>query len=137
MVGGVPPASAVDREQTKAHLAQQKGDGHLRSVETVTGYYVEATDDNIGHIEDFVIDETDWAVRYLIIDTKNWWPGKMVLISPDWLRDIAWSDGQVHVDVTRDKVKSSPEFDPSMTIDRKYEESIHAHYGYAPYWGWA
>ncbi|WP_114284426.1 PRC-barrel domain-containing protein [Sulfitobacter sp. DFL-23] len=143
MVGGVQPAGltpgqTVDRQQAKLAQEQQKGDGHLHSVEEVTGYYVEATDDNIGHIEDFVIDESSWAVRYLVIDTKNWWPGKMVLISPDWLRGIAWTDGKVHVGVTRDKVKDSPEFDPSTTIDRKYEESIHAHYGYTPYWvGWA
>ena len=140
MVGGVQPASSVmpdqtvDRQQAKVAQEQREGDGHLRSINKVTGYYVDATDDNIGHIEDFVIDESDWAVRYLVIDTKDWWPGKMVLISPNWLRDIAWSDGKVYVDVTREKVKSSPEFDPSMTIDRKYEESIHTHYGYSPYW---
>ncbi len=144
MIGGVQPAGSVvpgqtvDRQQAKVAQEPQEGDGHLRSIEEVTGYYVEATDDNIGHIEDLIIDESDWAVRYLMIDTKNWWPGKMVLISPNWLRDIAWSDGKVYVDVTREKVKSSPAFDPSMTIDRKYEESIHTHYGYNPYWGaWA
>jgi hypothetical protein len=61
----------------------------------------------------------------------------MVLISPDWLRDIVWSEEKVFVDVTRDKVKASPEFNSSMTIDRDYEERIYTHYGYSPYWaGW-
>jgi hypothetical protein len=143
MIGGVAPAGAIVPEPPagteKAEFAegQQEGDSHLRSSNEVTGYYVDATDGSIGHIEDFVIDETEWAIRYLMIDTKNWWPGKMVLISPDWLRDIVWSDEKVFVDVTRDKVKAAPEFDPSMTIDRDYEERIYTHYGYSPYWaGW-
>jgi len=143
MVGGVAPAGAIVPEPPvvtkKKEFAegQHEGDSHLRSSNEVTGYYVDATDGSIGHIEDFVIDETEWAIRYLMIDTKNWWPGKMVLISPDWLRDIVWSDEKVFVDVTRDKVKAAPEFDPSMTIDRDYEERIYTHYGYSPYWaGW-
>jgi len=141
--GGVVPvkgeavAPPDDNDQSEFAKTEQAGDRHLRSINEITGYYVEASDGNIGHIEDFVIDETEWAIRYLMIDTKNWWPGKMVLISPDWLNDIVWGDEKVLVNVTRDKVKASPEFDPSMTIDREYEERVYTHYGYRPYWaGW-
>lgn len=147
MVGGVmptgtvataPPVGNAEPEVAQDRQDRQEGDPHLRSAGEVTGYYVEATDGSIGHIEDFVLDETEWAIRYLMIDTKNWWPGKMVLISPHWLRDIAWADEQVFIDVTREKVKGAPEFEPSMTIDREYEERVYTHYGHRPYWiGWA
>lgn len=126
-----PPASSEDPQNVQAG---DLGDPQLRSANEVTGYNVEATDGSIGHIEDVMVDETEWAVRYLMVDTKNWWPGKKVLISPDWRREIVWSEQKITVDVTRDKVKNAPEFDPTMTVDRNYEDSMFAHYGFRPYW---
>ncbi len=135
----VPPTGPVAPEPTPDKAVQPatepQGDPNLRSVGEVTGYYVKATDGDIGHIEDFMIEGEDWIVRYLIIDTKNWWPGKMVLISPDWLSDVDWISGTVTAEVTRDKIKRSPEYDPSMELERSYEDELYRHYGYAPYWG--
>ncbi len=125
----MPPA-----DRAAAQGTEPEGDPLLRSVREVTGYYIEATDGSIGHVEEFLIDEKEWAIRYLIIDTKNWWPGKKVLISPDWLRKVVWNDQKAHVDATRDKIKSAPEFDSSITVDRDYEERVYQHYGYRPYW---
>ena len=126
-----PPASSEDPQNVQAG---DLGDPQLRSANEVNGYNVEATDGSIGHIEDVMVDETEWAVRYLMVDTKNWWPGKKVLISPDWRREIVWSEQNIYVDVTRDKVKNAQEFDPTMTVDRDYEDSMFAHYGFRPYW---
>ena len=140
LAGPVPaaaPAAPPVAGERRAPTHEPEGDPSLRSAKEVTGYYVEATDGSIGHVEDFLIDEGEWAVRYLMIDTRNWWPGRMVLISPHWLRDIAWSDRKVFVEVTRDKVQAAPEFDPSTTLDREYEQRLYTHYGHQPYWaGW-
>lgn len=117
---------------------EPRGDPDLRSVREVTGYYIHAKDGDIGHVEDFLIDEESAAVRYLVVDTRNWWPGKKVLVSPQWFRDVSWSQQKVFVDLTRDQVKESPEFDPGIAVDRGYEERLYSHYGYTPYWsaGW-
>lgn len=140
-VGGlaapVPPAGGAETTgppAREASLGEPEGDPHLRSMNEVTGYYVEASDGDIGHIEDFLVDEDGWVVRYLLVDTKNWWPGKLVLISPHWLRDISWSESKVFVDVSREKVKSSPEYDRAASLGRGYEERLHEHYGYHGYW---
>lgn len=133
----VPPAGIAEPPPLRADEPvpdQPEGDPHLRSIKEVTGYYVEATDGDIGHIEDFMVDDDGWAIRYLLVDTKNWWPGKIVLISPNWLRDISWTDRTAFVDVSRDQVKSSPEYDPAASLGRGYEERLHDHYGYGPYW---
>ncbi|MFN3662269.1 PRC-barrel domain-containing protein [Yoonia sp.] len=125
----LPSTDIADAERT-----EPDGDPCLRSVREVTGYYIEATDGSIGHVEDFLIDESGWVIRYLIIDTKNWWPGKKVLISPTWLREVVWADREAIVDATRDKIKAAPELDPSMSVDRDYEERVFKHYGYHPHW---
>ena len=69
----------------REHIADSRrndDDPHLRSIEAVTGYHIHASDGEIGHVEDFLIEDADWSIRYLVVDTKNWWPGKKVLISP-------------------------------------------------------
>ncbi len=111
------------------------GDPHLRSIAIVTGYHVHATDGGIGHVENFLIDSGDWGIRYLIIDTKNWWGGKRVLLSPHAINDIRWLDRQIRLDVSRDQVRNSPPWSPLDRIDRSYEKQLHQHYGW-PGYGW-
>ena len=109
--------------------SESRDDPHLRSIEAVTGYNIHATDGEIGHVEDFLVEEVDWSIHYLVVDTKNWWPAKKVLISPRSARTIDWSSKLVNLDVSRQKVKDSPEYDASVTVDRAYEKHFHSYYG--------
>jgi hypothetical protein len=105
------------------------GDPHLRSTDALTGFHVRATDGEIGHVEDFLVDDEDWSIRYLKVDTRNWWPGSRVLISPRSVRSIDRRNRLVHLDVDRQKVKNSPPYDPSKTVDGAYEETFLTYYG--------
>ena len=82
-----------------------------RSVEAVTGYHIHASDGEIGHVEDFLVEDADWSIHYLVVDTKNWWPGKKVLISPRSALEIDWTDRLVNLNVDRQTVKDSPTYD--------------------------
>lgn len=131
----VPPEDIDEAQAENPDLqAETEGDLHLRSVREVTEYYVHATDGDIGHIEEFLIDDEDWAIRYLVIDTVNWWPGKMVLISPDWIESVTWEDEHVRVKMTREQIKTSPEYDPSTSVERAYEDRLNRHYNAPNYW---
>jgi sporulation protein YlmC with PRC-barrel domain len=107
---------------------------HLRSVRAVRGYGIRATDGDLGHVEDFLVDEESWAIRYLIVDPRNWWPGAHVLMAVDWITDVDWRDSVVAVKVTREAVRNAPEFRPAEPLDRDYESRLHGHYGAIPYW---
>jgi hypothetical protein len=113
---------------------EPKGDPHLRSVEEVTGYHVQATDGDIGHVEEFVLDEETWALRYMVVDTRNWLPGKKVLVSPAWVSGFDWPEGRAVVDLTREQIKNSPEYDPNTPINREYEARLYDFYGWPAYW---
>lgn len=91
---------------------------HLRSTREVASYHLHATDGEIGHVEDFIVDDENWAIRFLVVDTSNWLPGKKVLLSTQLIKRVEWADSSVHFDVTRESVKNSPEFDPSNAINR-------------------
>jgi uncharacterized protein YrrD len=107
---------------------------HLRSTREVRGYGIHATDGNIGHVDDFIVDDDDWAVRYLVVDTRNWLPGRDVLLATDWIEEVSWPDARVVVCHSREEVKNSPEYDASTPVNREYEEVLHDYYGRPKYW---
>jgi len=112
------------RDEKIAEAQASRDDVHLRSVEAVTGYHIHASDGEIGHVEDFLIEDADWSVRYLVVDTKNWWPGKKVLVSSRSTGEIDWTDRLVNLGVDRQRAKDSPAYDATMTIDRTYDEKL-------------
>jgi hypothetical protein len=97
---------------------KSKEDPHLRSTRRVTGYHIHATDGEIGHVEDFIVDDENWALRYLVVDTGHWLPGRQVLISPQWIKGVNWADSCVYIDRSREAVKNSPEIDSSTSVYR-------------------
>ena len=114
--------------------AAQSGDPHLRSAAEVSGYGIHATDGAIGHLEDLLFEARSWAIRYLVVDTRNWWPGQHVVIPPDWIGRIDWPERRVEVGVSRDQVRGAPRFDAAGLPSREYEERLHAHYRREGYW---
>jgi hypothetical protein len=129
-LGGAASTHAGRRGEPEA----SREDPHLRSMREIRGYGIRATDGELGHVEDFLIEDGAWAIRYLIVDPRNWWPGKHVLVATEWIKDVRWRDGTVGVDLTRDAVRNAPEFDPHGSLAREYETRLHAHYGRAGYW---
>ena len=119
------------REPTKE---EKTWDPNLRSTNDVSGHHIQAADGEIGHVDDFVIDDETWAIRYLIIDTRNWWPGKKVLISPQWIDRISWSESKVFVNLSRETIRQSPEYTDESLLTRDYETELHLHYNRQGYW---
>ena len=113
-----------------AIVDEPAGDPHLRSTKSVTSYHIHATDGEIGHVEDFIVDDESWSIRYVTVDTKNWWPGKRVLISPRSVREIDWTDGMMHLDIDRQHVKDSPPYDPSIAVDEVYDRQFTSYYNW-------
>ena len=125
----VAPLYKKTRVPGRADAQSKEGDPHLRSIATITGYQIHASDGEIGHVEDFLVDDAGWNIRYIKVDTRNWWPGKRVLISPYSVREIDWSGRLMHISVNRQRVKDSPPYDPCITIDGAYEEKFLTYYG--------
>lgn len=130
----IPPQPVRSEEAARSPEARVEDDPHLRSTNEVTGYYVHATDGDIGHVEDIVVDTEAWVIRYVAVDTVNWAPGKKVLIAPTAVTEVIWSTQIVNVDLTREQIQAAPEYLPGQSIDRSYEERYHDHYGYPYYW---
>ena len=110
------------------------GDSHLRSCRVVAGYHIHALDGDIGHVKDLLVEDRTWAIRYLIVDTSNWWRGHDVLIAPQWIESLSWPDAKVSVGLTRQAVQDAPAYDAAAHLDREQEQAMHEHYGRPGYW---
>ncbi len=120
--------------RSKAEQQRDRDQSHLRSCKEVIDYHVHASDGDIGHVSDMLVDQKTWAIRYLIVDTSNWWMGHKVLIAPLWIEQINWPDKKVTVDLTRQQIKDAVTYDPSIDYDRNHETALFQHYGKANYW---
>jgi sporulation protein YlmC with PRC-barrel domain len=109
-------------------------DPHLRSSVEVSGYHLHASDGDIGHVEDLLLEDESWGIRYLIVDTRNWWAGQHVLVSPFAVREINWGDRLIRVDITRDKIKASPPWQAFPDrLAETYAGELHRYYGWPHY----
>ncbi len=133
--GAAQSALAVEAwSEPPSSNSEPSSDIHLRSAKEVRGYDIQATDDSIGHIDDFIVEDVDWEIRYLVIDTRNWWFGKKVLVAPQWAKGIRWEERNVYIGMSRRAIKDSPEWDPTAIISREYEARLYGHYGQLGYW---
>lgn len=131
---GAYPYLARDYQPKPERTPEEKGwDPRLRSTHEVSGYHIQATDGEIGHIADFVIDDQTWAIRYLIIETRNWLLGKKLLIAPQWIDRVSWSESKVFINLPRATIQHAPEY-TDASLDRDYETRLHRHYGRPGYW---
>lgn len=119
-----------DEAREMLDKAGEDADPHLRSARDVIGHKLSARDGDIGHVEDFLVDADDrgWSITHFVIDTRNWLPGKKVVVDTGVVTAIDWADGHVAVDLTRQEVKDSPAFDADLLIDETFQTQVSSYY---------
>ncbi len=120
--------SEADRQAHDFRL-KQIAERHLRSAHEILGYHIEAKDDSFGHVEDFIIDDALWKLEYLVIDTKNWLPGKASLIDIGWVEGFNWDSKNAKVDLMRKQIEMAPKFDPHALVNGDELEGLYDYYG--------
>jgi sporulation protein YlmC with PRC-barrel domain len=132
MWGGSPgmmmPALASLESERRAPN-HPPGDCHLRSAREVIGYHMHATDGEMGHVDDFVADDESWRIRYMVVDTSNWWLGKKILVAPEWVTAVRWLDRMASVALPREIIRKSPAWNLEIPISPQYETQLVAYYG--------
>jgi len=132
---GAYPHIIRNSPKKKANQSGKKQqDSHLRSTHNVSGYHIQAADGEIGHVDDFIVDNESWTIRYLEIDTKKWWLGKKVLIPPQWIEKVSWGESKVFVKLAREAIKKAPEYTDWSMLTREFEINLHKHYNRKGYW---
>jgi len=128
------PSIPTDSESHQPEQLADDEDSHLQSAEAVAGFAIQALDHHFGHIEQFILDDESWAIRYLVADLRNWLPGKRVLLAPQWISSVNWLESRVYIDLDRATIQRSPAYDSALPISREYESRLFDHYNQKPYW---
>lgn len=124
---GVPPP--MPPIEPPAELISEPEHPHLRDSAEVIGYHIQAQDGELGHVHDLILDDQDWSIRYFVVDTRNWLPGKKVLIAPTWIDRVSWADHAIFAGIGRELIRTAPGYDPDQIISHDDEVQLHAHYG--------
>ena len=134
-MGAYPGLLAGPRwDEVPEPSSEAPGDVHLRSARELRGYQIQGRDEAIGHVDDFIVDDETWEVRYLVVDTSNWWFGKRVLVAPHWATRISWEESRVYLGMSREAIKNSPVWDAADAVNREYETRLYDYYGRPVYW---
>jgi len=129
-----PVVADVTPEQVELSGVNAPGDPHLRSMRAVRGYAIDAFNGLMGEVEDFIVDDDAWVVRYLVVDTHKWLSGRKVILAPSWVARINWQERTLVTELSKEQIKESPPYDSAQAIDRDYEARIHDYYGRPYYW---
>ena len=105
-----------------------------RSINSLIGYTIGATDGEIGKVKEFYFDDLTWTVRYIIVETGNWLDGRKVLLSPQALLTPDWKNKVFPVNLTKEKIKNSPDIDTEKPVSRQHEIEMYHYYPWASYW---
>jgi len=116
------------KEQDESALLLNE-DPHLRSTNKVKGYYIHSSNGEIGHVEDYIVDDEKWNICFLVVDTNNWLPDRKVLISPHWIKQIDWNESKVFINLSKAAIKNSPEFHTDQPMGKDYGKELFIHYG--------
>lgn len=106
----------------------------MKSLKEISGFAIHATDGDIGSVEDFYFEDGTWKIRYVVVDTGHWLPGREVLLSLVALEPPDWERKKLPVTLTRQKVRESPDVTTELPILRQEEIELHRHYLWEPYW---
>ncbi len=123
--------TSLPKVETRSMVPPLSSDPHLRSINAASRYRMHATDGMIGHAEDFLIDDRTWDIRYLVVDTKQWLPGKKVVVSPWWITEVNWLESEITIDLAMETIRHSPDYDSEAPLTVDYSGRLHDYYGRA------
>ncbi len=134
-MSGYPIVEMMTDVEAQRDAFEHAEDTHLRSVQEIIGYYINTRDGvQVAKVADFLSDDEDWRVMYIIADAGSHVPGRYVLLSPTWVNEINWPEHEFNLDLKTETVRNSPPYDPDMILDRDYEEQLFRHYDRKAYW---
>ena len=131
---GAMPSDLYESEMAEPQIVndqipEPEGDKHLRSSKEIEDYTIHTTDGEIGKVVDYIMDDSNWKINYLIVETGSWLNSKKVLLSTSWIKEVKWDNQIVIVNITTEKLKDSPDYDESQPLNNDYENNLNNYYG--------
>lgn len=101
---------------------------------TLKKYSIYATDGEMGKVHDLYFDDERWGLRYAVVDSRKWLPGRRVLLSPATFDSINDEEGFVKANEDKETIRNSPKVPEGQPITKEVEKSLTGYYGWSRYW---
>jgi len=101
----------------------------LQLISEVSGYHVNARDRMIGHVEDFIMEELSWNIRFLVIRIRNWLPTPKVILNIKWFKTVDWNHKNITTRLKADQIRKSQRYNPREPINKNFDSSLYDYYG--------
>ena len=106
----------------------------LWDASAINGYAIEASDGRLGTVSDLLFEDVGWVIRWLVVDTGNWLPGRKVLLPLSALGHPDRALRHFPIKLTMQQVKDSPDVDTDLPVSRQIEAHVYDYFGWDPYW---
>lgn len=109
-------------------IEEQLGDPHLHSINNLLNFTLISKDNQPVYIEDFLVDDERWLIRYLVADIRDWIPKKMVLVPVQWAKRVDWTHLEILTDLTREVFEGCPAYDTTYPVTKDNEVRVYDYY---------
>lgn len=109
-------------------------DPHICSCRELMTYDIHATDGDIGRVDDVLIDDQGWAIRYLVVGIGHGSGSHRSLVAWQWIEQVSWSDAAVGLKMNRQAIENAPPYESIAQLEHGAEARLHDHYGERGYW---
>ena len=109
----------------KNMVKEENIDTSLRSFSEVHRYSIKSIDDTFGHLSDLIIDDSDWQIVYVVLDTKNIVPwSKQIILPVEFVEEINFPNREIRIDLTKEAIKNAPEYNSTKAVNSQFEKEL-------------
>ncbi|HEY0056648.1 MAG TPA: PRC-barrel domain-containing protein [Pedobacter sp.] len=112
-----------DQNNSQNSTENLSGDKHLRSYKATIGHAVKGTNEELGEVEDFLIDDS-WSIPYMVMETGSWYVGDKTITSTKNIQKIEWQNSTVLINQSIESLKKNFEFDSSQLNAADFEQNL-------------
>lgn len=136
--GAVEPVEDLPIDDLEDQADEQQPsdieEGSLRRAIEIMTYGVIASDGDVGRVEDLIVDDTNWVIQHLIIDTGNIIPGKKIMLDTSCIESVSWEEATLQLDLTKTEIEQSRVYDATEPVNREHEVRLYDYHGRPRYW---
>ncbi|MDQ0207815.1 PRC-barrel domain-containing protein [Alkalicoccobacillus murimartini] len=132
-----PPVSNPQSDQGEYEseaLSHQTNHNFLQSINDLRGYTIHAKNGEVGKVLDFMLNEHDWSINYIIVDVGGVFTREPVPLAAEWITDISWQDKTITVNVEKELIERAPNYELHEPFTREHEAELYSHYNRKTYW---
>lgn len=131
--GDLTAIPLIEMELEKEPLIPETGaageeEFHLRRAGELYGYSIKARNGGAGKLVDFIAQDENWDLHYLVVNTGGILPGKNVLMSPQWVQNVSLDRSEILVDLDKDTIHNSPELTSAAGVSPEFWVNIDKYY---------